>query len=347
MMGSDTGLFAVKIQIDICVHEPLRPSSTLLVQLVVTCWAAVYETVDEPPPGLSYDFANLLEGGQYGKYAPEMIVQTKAPIALLRILIRTLQGQRQDGSWGSCEETAYALLALSSLPFISIMHDVIQMAVYSGRDFLQLSLTGKQDTGEEICHWICKVNFRIPPISYSYVLAALRATATPIPNSASGFGEIDHLILIPAKKVQGFLRFYRKMLVFQDCKDWQLLAYIAEGYLYIPNLEEAREAILGREGMGKDAYTEYIPFGWTSASAMTNSYLCPQISFVLMTISLLNQQQEPGTASESEDSEEDRRVSLAGGCRPSWEEDLRQRRVIHSVKRKEAKYFTWQCVQFF
>ncbi|KAF7375158.1 Ent-kaurene synthase [Mycena sanguinolenta] len=216
--------------------------------------------------------------------APEIIVQTKAPITLFQILIRILQGQRADGSWGSCEETAFALLALSnlaSLPFISVMHDTIQMAVLSGRDFLQLNLTGKQGTDEEICLWTGKVNHRNPLISYSYGLAALRATAAPIPDSSKS-GELDRLILIPAKRVQGFLHFYRKLPLFQDCKDWQLLAYIAEGYLYIPILEDVRKAVFGREGMGEDRYMEYTPFSWTSASSRTNNYSCPQNSFVLM-----------------------------------------------------------------
>ncbi|KAJ7844422.1 Ent-kaurene synthase [Mycena olivaceomarginata] len=217
----------------------------------------------------------------------------QAPIALFQVLIRILQGQQPNGSWGSCEETAYALLALSNLtalPFISIMHETILLAVHSGRNFLRLSLTGKQDAGDEICLWIDKVNYRIPPVSYSYVLAALRATATPLPNSASEFGELDRLILIPTKRVQGFLHFYRKLPLFRECEDWQLLAYIAEGYLYIPILEQVRTAVFGREGMAKEPYTEYIPFSWTSANAMTNNYSCPQNSFVLMTISLINYQ---------------------------------------------------------
>ncbi|KAJ6577338.1 hypothetical protein B0H19DRAFT_1119261 [Mycena capillaripes] len=235
-------------------------------------------------------FLLLFNQGHFAE-APEILVQTKAPIALFQILIRILQGQRSDGSWGSCEETAYALLTLSHLaflPFVAIMHDTIQMAVHSGRDSLLLSLTGKQDTGDEVCLWIDKVNYRIPPVSYSYVLAALHATATPVPNATSVFGELDRLILIPTKRVQGFLRFYRKMPLFNDCKEWQLLAYLAEGYLYIPILEEVRKTVFGREGMGKEPYTEYIPFSWTSANAMTKKYSCPQNCFVLMTVSLVN-----------------------------------------------------------
>ena len=37
---------------------------------------------------------------------PQLIVQTKVPVVLFQILIRILQAQEDDGSWGSCEETA-------------------------------------------------------------------------------------------------------------------------------------------------------------------------------------------------------------------------------------------------
>ncbi|KIK57345.1 hypothetical protein GYMLUDRAFT_172842 [Collybiopsis luxurians FD-317 M1] len=237
-------------------------------------------------------FMLLFNQGHFARF-PEILVQTKIPIALFQILIRILQSQRSDGSWGSCEETAYALLALTelaSLPFISIMHDTIQKVVHPGREFLQLSLTENQDSGDRICLWIDKVNYRIPPVSYSYILAALRATACPIPDSTMVYGELDRLILIPVKRVAGFLRFYRKMPLFQECEDWQLLAYIAEGYLYMPILEEVRNSVFGREGMGKEPYIEYIPFSWTSANAMHKKYSCPQNCFVLMTISLADYQ---------------------------------------------------------
>ncbi|KAF8130949.1 hypothetical protein K438DRAFT_1643310 [Mycena galopus ATCC 62051] len=253
-------------------------------------------------------FMLLFNKGQFAE-TPEILVQTKAPIALFQILIRILQGQRSDGSWGSCEETAYALISLTklaALPFISIMHDAIQMAVHSGRDFLTLSLTSKQDTGDEVCLWIDKINFRIPTISYSYILAALHATVAPIPNSASVFGELDRLIHIPTKRAQEFMHLSRQLPLLGDCKDWQLLAYAAEGFLYIPMLDEVRGIGFGRESerVEKGPY-EYIPVSWTTANAMTKKYSSPRNCFVLMVISVLIYQvdeffdfviQEQGTA---------------------------------------------------
>ena len=53
------------------------------------------------------------------------------------------------------------------------------------------------------------------------------------------------------------------MPLFRDCKEWQLLAYIAEGYLYIPILEQVRKTVFGREGMGKEPYTE---LNWTTGN---------------------------------------------------------------------------------
>jgi hypothetical protein len=232
----------------------------------------------------------LFDKGHFPDF-PEILVQTKTPIALFQIVVRLLQAQTIEGSWGSCEETAYALLALTklaSLPFVSIMHDTIQKALDLGRDFLLANESDTQDTKDQICLWIEKINYRVPHVSYSYVLAALHATRVPVAQPVVTFGEISRLILIPTKKVQGFLNFYRKMPLYRDCQTWQLLAYIAEGCLYVPILEEVRKTVFGREGMGKEEYTEYIPFTWTSANAIQKKYSSPQNCFVLMTVSLVN-----------------------------------------------------------
>jgi len=232
----------------------------------------------------------LFDKGHFPNF-PELLVQTKVPIALFQLLVRFLQAQMVEGSWGSCEETAYALLALTklaSLPFVSIMHDTIQKAVNYGRNFLLANASDTQDTRDQACLWIEKVNYRIPYVSYSYVLAALCATRAPVPKPTVISGEISRLILIPTKRIENFLKFYRKIPLFRDCQPWQLVAYISEGYLYLPILHDVRKTVFGREGMDEDQYTEYIPFSWTSANAMLKRYSSPQNCFVLMTVSLLN-----------------------------------------------------------
>jgi hypothetical protein len=232
----------------------------------------------------------LFDKGHFPGF-PVILVQTRAPVALFQIVVRLLQAQTTHGSWGSCEETAYALLALTklaSLPFVSIMHDTIQGALNLGREFLLSNESDTLDTKDEICLWIEKVGYRIPYVSHSYVLAALYATREPVAQPVVAFGEISRLILIPAKKVQSFLNFYRKMPLYRDCQTWQLLAYIVEGYLYVPILEEVRKTVFGREGMDKEVYPEYIPFTWTAANARLKKYSSPQNCFVLMTVSLVN-----------------------------------------------------------
>jgi len=81
----------------------------------------------------------LLFGKGHFPDFPLSLVQTSTPVALFQILVRVLRAQCDDSSWGSREETAYALLELvflSSLPFISIMMPTIQAAVEPGRRFL-------------------------------------------------------------------------------------------------------------------------------------------------------------------------------------------------------------------
>jgi len=216
---------------------------------------------------------------------PQLIVQTKAPVALFQILIRLLQAQHDDSPWGSCEETSYALLALaslSSLQFMSIMVPTIQIALDSGQRLLSKNVI-EQETSDKACLWIDKVNYRIPPLSYSYVLAALYATSVPVLGySPSMTREIDRLVLVPTQKVNHFLRFYRKLPIYRECKDWQLLAYIAEGYLYLPALIDLSKSELGRTTVPR--HLECTAFAWASANRLTNRYSSPQNCFFAMTL---------------------------------------------------------------
>lgn len=234
----------------------------------------------------------LFDRGHFEGF-PELLVQTKTPIALFQILIRILQAQQTDsGSWGSCEETAYAILALkslSSLPFVSIMLPTIQDAVTLGRGFLLAHLDEEQETKDKTCLWIDKINYRIPHVSYSYVLTALHSTTSPLSGYPSSLvGELDQCIVIPVENCRYFQRFYRKMPMFQDLKEWQLLAYVAEGYLYNPILVDVSKSLFGREGVGKAPYMEYIAATWTIANGMLKRYSSPQNCFACMTISIIN-----------------------------------------------------------
>jgi len=220
---------------------------------------------------------------------PQLIVQTKVPVVLFQILIRVLQAQHDDGSWGSCEETAYALLALvslSSLPFISIMVPTIQLALDSGRRFLSENVM-EQEMSDKACLWIDKVNYRIPPLSYSYVLAARYATSVPVPGySPSMTGEIERLVLVPTQKVNYFVRFYRGLPTYRDCKDWQLRAYVAESHLYLPALLAMSKSELGRVDMAR--HLRYTSFACTSANLMlTKGYCSLENCFLGMSLTAL------------------------------------------------------------
>ena len=162
----------------------------------------------------------------------------------------------------------------------------IQAAVKSGQRFL--SETAKDmhdmhDTNDKACIWVDKVNYRIPPISYSYVLAALHATYGPLHGYSSTGGEIDRVISVPSQKVNTSLRFYRKLPIYKDLKDWQLLAYLSEGFLYLPNLLE--QSIFGREGMTPQRYAENTTFAWSIANSLTKQYSSPEVVFFCMSIS--------------------------------------------------------------
>jgi len=166
------------------------------------------------------------------------------------------------------------------------MIPTIQAAVESGRRFLSETARDTHDTNDtndKACIWVGKVNYRIPPVSYAYVLAALHATCGPLRGYPSTTGEIDRLVFVPIQKVNTSLRFYRKLPIYKDLKDWQLLAYLAEGFLYLPTLLEL--SIFGREGMTPQHYAENTTFAWTIANSSTKQYSSPEVVFLCMSIS--------------------------------------------------------------
>ena len=103
-------------------------------------------------------------------------------------------------------------------------------------------------------------------------------------------GEIDRLVRVPTQKVNHFLRFYRKLPIYRECKDWQLLEYIAEGYLYLPTLIDLSKSELGRKTVPR--HLECAPFAWTSANRLAKRYsslqnCCLDMAFTIVIVRCL------------------------------------------------------------
>lgn len=224
---------------------------------------------------------------------PEKLLQVKVMVVIFQILIRILQQQADDGSWGpngSREETAYALITLAnvdSLPFISPIASQIELAITRGRKYLktikaleELTMTQKDFI------WAGKVAYGVENVCHSYVLAAM---TTSVPQYILG-PRVSQLVTIPTKRVSSFCKFYSRLPMFADVEPWKIKAWLIEGYLFLPDLEKMRLGVFSRGGMDEDKYFEYLPFSWTGPNGLENINCGAQTMFDMMIISMVNYQ---------------------------------------------------------
>lgn len=135
---------------------------------------------------------NLVRAWDMGKYSqiPYLILQGKVLPTLLDCLVKTLQSQGLDGSWGCRgprEETSYAILTLGSLfslPLSKALCSTIISAIDRGRSFLQASTSVEPEY-----LWIEKVSFGSSRLAEVYMVAALY-TLFDLPAPGPGIREL-------------------------------------------------------------------------------------------------------------------------------------------------------------
>ncbi|KAK3934391.1 hypothetical protein QBC46DRAFT_427605 [Diplogelasinospora grovesii] len=198
---------------------------------------------------LSQAFAKLLQVWDSGcsLELSEDLICNQIPIVLFQILIRTLQTQSPDGSWGfplssgtaSREITAYAVLTLksiSSLPWPHVAHfqSRIQAALKRASSYLVLGF-GRDNDNEYL--WVEKVTYALPPLSRAYSIAAL---CCPSGTSYYTWGhKVTHLVpnVVPGgERVRKMAKFFSQLPMFEGDEPWLLEADVALGYLYQPQL---------------------------------------------------------------------------------------------------------------
>ena len=223
----------------------------------------------------------------------EDFFKAKIPITLFQILLRILQSQSdKTGSWGrngSREETAYAVIALAnlaSLQFVQLIRAQIDAAVTRGRHYLlSTSAANIQKLDDKDCIWVGTVAYAVETVCLSYVLSALHI---PIP-FFSFSSKIEALLpRIPLDRVNSFATFYSQLRMFKSIESWQLVAYLIEGYLFVPELINLRLNLFDRKGMKKDSYFEYIPFSWAASNNMGQLYWSAQTLFDMMITVLIS-----------------------------------------------------------
>ncbi len=218
-------------------------------------------------------------------------IRDKVIISLYQALIRTLQSQNKDGSWGSgprCETTAYAVITLTKLASLSSAPRVKMqstLAIKNGRDYLsknylsfsepELVWTGKTTSGSSTLH-------------QAYILAALQA---PVPKQHAG-PTIESHFEIPLAKVTIQTKYYGRQAWFANTPEWLIQASLVEGHLFLPQIRDVRYAVFPSETLADDQHFAYIPFMWISANSVGKRLVGAEFLYQMMILSVLNRQFE-------------------------------------------------------
>ncbi len=218
-------------------------------------------------------------------------IRDKVIISLYQALIRTLQIQNKDGSWGSgrrCETTAYAVITLTKLASLSSAPRVKMqstLAIRNGRDYLsknylsfsepELVWTGKTTSGSSTLH-------------QAYILAALQA---PVPKQHAG-PTIESHFEIPLAKVTIQTKYYGRQAWFANTPEWLIQASLVEGHLFLPQIRDVRYAVFPSDTLADDQHFAYIPFMWISANSVGKRLIGAEFLYQMMILSVLNRQFE-------------------------------------------------------
>ncbi|KAF7362455.1 Ent-kaurene synthase [Mycena venus] len=234
-------------------------------------------------------FLHFYEQGLFAEASPDFISAKLHPV-LFTILLRILQSQHADGSWGvnpNSEETAYCVLALAqlaSLPYTSLIRDQIDISIGSGRAYLQASGTATRALVDPASHiWVGKINYGIQHVRQGYVISALAAPVPTYAPETMGLGAPR----LSETRIEYFREFYSRCRMFQGYPAWRMRAWLIEGYLFLPDLARILLDVFHGAEMKEDSYLEYIPFWWTAPNGMEETYASPQTIADMIIISMV------------------------------------------------------------
>jgi hypothetical protein len=217
------------------------------------------------------------------------LVTSDIPIILCQLFLKIQNGQYENGSWdNSVERTAYSVLLLayiSRLPWPSSLREVVHTPLMRGREYLTRHA---DDWSEGDYIWIEKVTYRLPILTETYCLAAMKIST----EETAWDSNVEKIFTIPDKKLETMSKFLVRLPMFRDTSPGTILWAIAEAYFYFLKLKTMRLEIFPRDNMGmtKDKYLEFIPMCWTTVNATTGFPLSGDIMWEMMIISMLNYQ---------------------------------------------------------
>ena len=210
-------------------------------------------------------------------------------IILIQILTKVLQTQEEEGSWadGSCEITAYAILALTNLwlaPWYSSLRSQIETSIRKGQGFL----TQHIDLWEAPSYvWIEKITYSSPVLSKAYCIAAVHFASNLHLRSLKWSEKLQELLGDPIGKVERTSTFLSGLPLFEQEPHWRLTASVMEGYLHLPRMLCANTTIFPRAVKANHRYLEYIPLTWTASNALRKLPLASTVIWDMILTSLL------------------------------------------------------------
>ena len=221
---------------------------------------------------------------------PKSFLQERVLLLLMQCLIRTVGGQNSDGSWGKqgpFEETAYAILTLTSLckfPLARYLKAEIDDSIARGRTVL-LAQPGPEP--EPL--WIEKTLYGSNILSNAYITAALHAAKSNT-NFGAYMNDTHQLCIVNEVEMSKLCKMMDSIPGSDILPKWTNIASFLEGQVFLTQLQKYRASIFEREGFTEDKYISWIPFIWTrsSNSIAHSGCLSPSFLFEMMVVSLLN-----------------------------------------------------------
>lgn len=209
---------------------------------------------------------------------------SRVAISLFQACLRTLLGQKEDGSWnGLTEETAYGVIILTEARQFALFDHLQQpltSAIERGVAFIQAT---KVRAPSHI--WIEKVNYASPHLTDCYALAALKAASKQAGRRVgSGF------VSTPSKSMHKRVKLFQLTPLFSQLPDWQVWASMLEASLFQPLLRARRLDIFPRKDMEEDQYFDIIPFTWTACNNRKGTFASTSFIYAMMIVSFLNYQ---------------------------------------------------------
>ena len=229
-------------------------------------------------------FTELLALAEQGNVELGQELLSWVAISLFQACLRTLLGQKENGSWNeSTEETAYGVIILAQAREFALFDHLQQplaSAIERGVAFIQST---KVRAPSHI--WIEKVNYASPHLTDCYALAALKAISKPAARKVG-----SDFVSTPSSSMHKRVKLFQLTPLFCTVPEWQLWASVLEASLFQPLLRARRLDIFPRRGMEEDKYFDIIPFTWTACNNRNGTFASTSFIYEMMVISFLNYQ---------------------------------------------------------